>query len=161
MKKLIVIIGIIFLNSFIGFSQTTEKTDTVNPLKKDNGIKVSILLITLGASLEIEPINKYYIEIGGTTLFLFLSTIYLDNKYSIFQAKKTNIKVGANLMYTYFNLFGIDHYIILSPLIELQYRKFGLQFSYSLVGITGYETFPNKILPEHLPLVKLSYKFNF
>jgi len=136
--------------------------------KRNNGIKLLIAPIQIGASLEIEPLKKYYFEIGSTILPpKDLFNFYIQNKYKLFSDSLCSFKIGTEITYIYGSILGKQEGIALSPCFDFNYKRFGvcllvyhIYFYYNNTLSNNY--FLGPVKKNDFPLyIRLSYKFNF
>jgi len=136
-------------------------------VKRNNSIKLVVAPIQIGTSLEIEPFNKYYVELGSTILPpKSLFNLYIQNKYQIYRDSSSCLKLGFELSYFYGEIFGVQKIAILIPLyLDYQYKRFGLQlcffsfyfYHYNSLEKTTYAPKNDKTVFTFY--LRLSYKF--
>ena len=115
-----VIITVLLANNYI-----IAQNDSI---KRHNNLYFIFSFNGLGLGYELNPINRIYFEAGGTSWYV-TNRVYLQRKYSLIDRRKLKLKFGADLSYINTNFFQIFEIIRISPLLNFNYNKWGLQFA--------------------------------
>jgi len=118
--RIVLLLSLFFLVGVTGFARSDSTHTEIR-------IKAGLGTTGLGVAIEVEPVKRLSLEIGGTS-FIILNRVYTQVKYAVYRNERLSIGIGADLSYIKTDVFNYET-VKISPLIDLNINKWGFQLA--------------------------------
>ncbi len=146
----------VIIIAFITINNAFAQNDSI---KRRNNLHAMISINGLGLGYEINPINRIYLEAGATSWY-YINRVYFESKFSLIEKRNLKLKLGADMSYIKTDFFSSFEILRVSPLLNFNYKQWGLQFAlretfWSINN--GYPLFPGKYNRQSYIIIGITY----